>query len=51
MIKFAELDAEEKKIADNTCEEINKFPNYFSEAVHNRQYILEEVIKILEERV
>ena len=52
MLKYPELDEIVKEIADHTCAEINKrVKDVKSEMPYRQQYVLEEVIEILQSRV
>jgi len=46
-----ELDEIAKEIADSACNEINRRVKYESEIPYKAQYVLEEAIKILMDRV
>jgi hypothetical protein len=52
MLKYPELDDVSRIIADHTCEEINRLvEDVKSKMPYRRQYVLEEVVKILTDRI
>ena len=51
-LKYPELNATAQEIADRTCQEINdKVKDVKSDMPYRSQYVLEEVIKMLESMV
>ena len=51
-MKYPELNKIAREIADHTCQEINKrMKDINSEMPYRKQYVLEEVIKILRSKV